>query len=83
MENTLKPILLNALVSRQIDHDLAYAIAAAAGVDLTEVIDPVRTAENLLLIGQQLLQKGVIDSTSTYDYVASSILGHIDQFEIA
>lgn len=85
MKQMIKPILLTALGGGQIDHSLANAIAAAAGIDLDEVIDPIKTADDLLLIGRQLLQHGAIDSVTVnvYEFVANSILDQLDKFEIA
>jgi hypothetical protein len=81
----LKTILTTAINAQQLSHALAEAIAAAAGIDLADVIDPVKTADDLLHIGRQLHQCGAIDSTviQTFELVANSIFEHIDQFEAA
>jgi hypothetical protein len=81
----LKKILINALDAQQINHSLADAIAAAAGFNLTEVVDPVKTADDLRLIGHQLLERGVIGAgtANTFAIVADSIFEHIDSFEEA
>lgn len=85
MTEKLKPILLTALCGGQIDHSLANAIAVAAGIDLTEIIDPAKTADNLRFIGQNLLERGIIDAgiASAYVLVADSILDQLDKFEVA
>jgi hypothetical protein len=81
----LKKTLINAIHSQQINCTLADAIAAAAGFDLTEVIDPVKTAADLIHISKQLQQSGVIDelTANSYRLVADSIFGHLDKFEAA
>lgn len=80
----LKKILINALDAQQINHSLASSIAVAAGVDLTDAIDPVKTADDLLHIGRQLHQCGAIDevTVNAYELVANSIFQHIDSFEV-
>lgn len=80
----LKKILINALDAQQINHYLADAIATAAGFDLTEMVDPIQTADDLLLIGRQLHQCGAIDevTVNAYELVANSIFQHIDSFEV-
>lgn len=85
MTEKLKPILLSALGGGQIDYHFANAIASAAGIDLYDVIDPAKTADDLLLIGRQLHQRGAIDSTvvRSFELVANSIFEHLDQFEVA
>ena len=85
MQEALKPILLTALISGQIDHSLADAIATAAGFDLTEMVDPIQTADDLLLIGRQLHQRGAIDevTVNAYELVANSIFEHLNQFKAA
>ena len=81
----LKKFLTNAIHSQQISCTLADTIAAAAGIDLTEIIDPAKTADNLRFIGQNLLERGIIDAgiASTYALVADSILDQLDKFEVA
>lgn len=85
MQKALKPILLTALGSGQIDYHFANAIAAAAGVDLTEVIDPAKTADDLIHISRKLHLCGAIDEVTakSYELVAESIFNHLYQFEIA
>ncbi|MCL5796971.1 MAG: hypothetical protein M1579_05680 [Gammaproteobacteria bacterium] len=85
MQEALKPILLTALVSGQLDHSLANAIAVAAGIDLTDAIDPVKTADDLLHIGRQLYQIGSIDhaAANAFEQVANSIFEHLNQFKAA
>lgn len=81
----IKKILIIAINSQQINYSIADAIATAAGFDLTEVIDPVKTAADLIHIGKQLQQSGVIDeiTANSYRSVADSIFGHLDKFEAA
>jgi hypothetical protein len=81
----IKKTLINAINTQQLSHALADAIAAAAGIDLTEAVDPVKTADDLLFIGQQLQQSGVIDecTANSYRLIADSIIGNLDKFEVA
>jgi hypothetical protein len=81
----LKKILTIAINSQQLTHALADAIASAAGIDLTDMIDPVKTADDLLHIGRQLHQCGAIDSTAiqSFEMVANSIFEHLNLFEAA
>lgn len=85
MTEKLKPILLTALISGQLDHSLANAIAVAADVDLTDAIDPVKTADDLLHIGRQLYQIGSIDhaAANAFEQVANSIHCNLHAFEVA
>ncbi|MCL5796354.1 MAG: hypothetical protein M1579_02495 [Gammaproteobacteria bacterium] len=81
----LKKILINALDAQQINHSLASSIASVAGIDLTEMVDPIQTADDLLLIGRQLHQRGAIDevTVNAFEQVANSIFEHLNQFKAA
>jgi hypothetical protein len=78
----LKTILTTAINSQQISYTLADSIASVVGIDLTELIDPIKTADDLLLIGQQLHQSGAIDefTANTFTMVADSILCNLNEF---